>query len=124
MVFDALESSFEPVVVKANGEAIRPNSEFPYTDEHEFDRHNKHEYCDGAVHIRRVTKSLKALHCVDCGLRRYFPVSIKTYGELRKYFEGINKKKNAVSVRRRSKSRAARITASRKRAKVRRKSAA
>ena len=46
----------------------------------------KHKECGGGFEIKNGAKGLNVLLCNECHLRLTFPETIKTYGELRKFF--------------------------------------
>lgn len=76
---------FVPIVVNKQGEAIRPHN-CNLEDSDEFFREQFHMLCEGIVKISTVSATSKVLYCQKCGLRRYFPKAIKTYGQLRTHF--------------------------------------
>lgn len=46
-----------------------------------------HAYCHGWIEARKISETHNALHCRVCCLRLTFPATIKTYGELRQFFQ-------------------------------------
>lgn len=85
----------EPVQLTPEGDLLReyPPSTLAFGLEY-FVKHTRdendlgscvgvHEFCDGWMDRRRATKTHDAIVCRRCHLRVPFPVSVKTYGDLR-----------------------------------------
>ena len=53
-----------------------------------------HEICRGWVDIKPISTTHQALVCRSCGMRILVPASVKTFGDLRSFF---NKKNSGVS---------------------------
>ena len=56
-------------------------------------RIGSHDICGGWIDIIQISKENKAIICKTCYLRVVIPAYIKTYGELREYFDKRGGKK-------------------------------
>ena len=99
---------FIPIIVSKQGEAIRPNqfTQSSWVDG-EFLREELHLVCEGIVKISRVSETHKVLYCGKCGLRRFFPATVRTYAGLRAHFAKVlkirrRKNKRQTKTRRRT----------------------
>jgi hypothetical protein len=46
-----------------------------------------HGQCDGFLSLKRISIKFNVICCRSCNFRLIIPVSIKTYGDLRKYMK-------------------------------------
>jgi|GEM_PF-6477542 len=72
-----------PVMVSGDGDRVIPPAGKGDEDKLPSDLH--HETCGYSMEGRQTTAELRAYHCRGCGLRIVLPLTVKTWGDLRRW---------------------------------------
>lgn len=81
----------EPILLTEHGETYMENivniTDNRWNDKHEFrNRTGIHDHCNGSINCMIVSGTHQAFLCRKCNLRVVFPITLKTFGDLRKHF--------------------------------------
>ena len=75
--------SSPPVVVTADGDQVVPRA--GTADDDPLPSDLRHAVCGYRMEGHQTTEKLRAYHCQGCGLRVVVPVTVKTWGDLRRW---------------------------------------